>query len=445
MTDGSSFQLEVSIDASGIEERSPGQALKVLAYRGVEPLRSAVVHLDARGQGVVTLAFAHSPGALRIAVGPAEATDAHLIGAQTLGVDVPARSWAATRVVTLSVPVPQFYWSWWMAWTRRFSIEGRVLRPDGASPAAGVDVAAFDVRGWGWWSSRREVGATRTDANGSFTIHFDWCCGLRPWWWWRERSWRASSRAAVGRAGTLGCRAHHGAARGHPGRSVRRRGRAPVPDLSVFADRPRAGGRVSRSTILFRRPSSSRPPPRGLPTCPAVTTSLRAAVLGRLPASPELERLGVWPWRPWNPWWDAAPPNLAFTGRCRPARRATRSSSTRASPPPPTSGLDVPTSLAVTLTAGSNARRTVPPSLRPTVYAAPLSRSSDPSRGSILLLGTRAGGVLMLFFFAARACVASPCDLASRPLPGRRWGGARQEPGLCPRPRGASRRHAEDP
>jgi hypothetical protein len=335
MMDGSSFQLEVSIDASGIEGRAPRHMLKVLAYRGTEPLQSAVVHLDGRGEGAVVLACAESPGALRVAVGPADATDAQLIGAQTLGVDVAAHRWEATRVVRLAVKVPQFYWSWWLLWSRRFSIRGRVLRSDGVSPAVGVDVAAFDVRWWWWWSSRREVGAARTDANGSFTIHFDWCCGLRPWWWWRERSWRVEPTLAERILGLL---------EADPG--VRPLPRLhPVPDLSVFADL------VGDHRLLH--------PPSREGWNPAVTSSLRAAVLGRLPASPELERLGVWPWRPWNPWWDRAP-NINFTG--------VQVGADRAAVVVVDEGLgdvrlDVPTSLAVTLRAGSNALRTAPASL----------------------------------------------------------------------------------
>ncbi len=135
-----------------------------------------------------------------------------------------------------------------------------------------------------------------------------------------------------------------------------------MPDLSVFADL------VGDHRLLH--------PPSREGWNPAVTSSLRAAVLelaSRLP--PELDRLGVWPWRPWNPWWDCAL-NLAFTGVQTGASHAIVVDEGLGDV-----RLDVPTSLAVTLTAGSNARRPGAAGAWADVYAAPLRPAARPLLG----------------------------------------------------------------
>ena len=122
---------------------------------------------------------------LTVIVGPDDATDDELIGLQTINVDVPARRWGGKQELVLpAIQITPYYWFWWLRWCRTFTIRGTLRCPDG-SPVPGAVVCAYDVDAWWWWWSRQQVGCATTDANGSFTMRFRWCCGWWPWWWWR--------------------------------------------------------------------------------------------------------------------------------------------------------------------------------------------------------------------------------------------------------------------
>ena len=60
---------------------------------------------------------------------------------------------------------------------------------------------------------------------------------------------------------------------------------------------------------------------------------VRAQLLEKLPASPELAALRIWPWWPWWPWWDCTP-DIIFrvTQDCLSSRGGDRRRRLRATP-----------------------------------------------------------------------------------------------------------------
>ncbi|MGH9928777.1 MAG: carboxypeptidase-like regulatory domain-containing protein [Pyrinomonadaceae bacterium] len=304
------YRLTVPLDASGIENFKPEKGVKVGVQDRKGQIHSQVVRLDAKGHGVATFRFHEQPGALRLIVGPEDASDEELTGLQTLTADVDARQWKARKELDLSaIRITPYYWWWWWRWCRTFTINGRILCPDG-SPVPGAVVCAYDVDWWWWWLSQQQVGnCATTDATGSFTITFRWCCGWWPWWWWRYRYWQYEPLLAerilpiLQRDPTLG----------------RLRGPSPTPDLKVFDNllvektglaRASRGAISSEATsdrifVSANRKTSRASSPANID--PSALASLRDKLVARLPAAPELERLRLWPWWPWYPWWDCSP------------------------------------------------------------------------------------------------------------------------------------------
>jgi hypothetical protein len=276
------FKLDVTLDASGIADRSPGHPLKVIAYRGADPVGSAVAKLDEKGKAVASLLFEEHPGAVRVAVGPADAADEQLVAMQTLGVDVPARRWGETSAHAFTLAIPLYYWRWWRTWCRKFAIQGRVLCANG-QPVPGATVTAFDVDFWWWWTSHRQVARAITDVHGTFTMSFTWCCGFWPWWWWRARRWQIEPSLA----------ARIGAALRFEPRIRELPKPSPEPDLAIF-------------THLLEARDSAPALAKGR-IDPADLASLREALVKRLPEIPEAAKLRLWPWFPWAPWWDCTP------------------------------------------------------------------------------------------------------------------------------------------
>ena len=184
------------------------------------------------------------------------------------------------QLVVQPIAISYYWWWWWWRWCREFTIHGRVVCPDG-SPVVGADVCAYDVDWWWWWLSKQQVGCAKTDASGSFDISFRWCCGFWPWWWWRHRVWDFHPPLAEAIAPVLerDPRIQLGPATN-------------VPNLEVFKPLLTAGFDTSKS--MDRVPA-------------AQLDQVRAQLLEKLPAAPELAQLHIWPWSPWWPWWDCTP------------------------------------------------------------------------------------------------------------------------------------------
>jgi hypothetical protein len=275
------FQLQIPIDASGIQDITPDQQVRVAAQDSRGTLHTAVVKLDARGQGTATLAFQQNPGKLRLALGPQSASAEEILGMQTVETSVPARLLLPGRPFKLPpIKIPLPIWTQWWKWCRKFTVTGRVLCANGR-PVPGAKVCAYDIDFWWWWGSRQLVGCDTTDANGSFTISFKWCCGFLPWWWWQRRVWQLEPVLADHILPLL-------QALPKPLRTIPQ----PKPDLSVFNE------------LLVDGPVAAR-----VEVDPAALAGLRDRLVraNRLPFSPIFEKWKLWPWFPWQPWFDCSP------------------------------------------------------------------------------------------------------------------------------------------
>jgi hypothetical protein len=318
--------LVVPLDASGVADFKPERALKVaiVGDKG-RVIASEKVQLDAKGQGEVRFPFPAPPGNVRVLVGPDDASDDEIVGLQTLGVTAPADLFREAVVTLPPIRITDFYWYHWLRWCRWYTIRGRLVCPDG-SPVPGARVCAYDVDGWWWWSSQQIVGCATTDASGSFTLRFRWCCGWWPWWWWSLRDWRLDLDLA-GRIRKL----------------IEREPRLPVPPrptvrptLDVFTQllgdqaplpklrtaalpalQPLQPRVLADPRALDPRPAQPLTPldptpalvPTGIDT--SQLPALRERLVKVLPPAPELEQLQIWPWFPREPWFDCAP-DIAF-------------------------------------------------------------------------------------------------------------------------------------
>ncbi len=302
--------ITVPLDASGVQDLDPKQAVKVLLTSRGKPVSSQSVTFDKKQQAQVTFDLDADASSLRVIVGPYDATDEELIGLQTIGVDVPLRRFLGKDELLLpAIRISPYYWFWWLGWCRTFAINGRVLCPDG-SPVPGAVVCAYDVDAWWWWFSKQQVGCATTDATGSFTITFKWCCGWWPWWWWRLRRWYVEPTIAGHILGAL--------------QRLPRLPRPPIPgpnpDLSFFenvigtAPAPPVPGRAGIGGSSARKAVSTVEPSR--------LDALREPLVQILPEIPALQSLRLWPWWPWHPWWDCTP-DIVFrvTQHCRGAER----------------------------------------------------------------------------------------------------------------------------
>ncbi len=283
--DAARFTLEIPLDASGLETVAADareQEVRVVAQDRSGGLHGTSVKLTAGEEAKASLTFDAHPGALRIAIGPAAATDDEVMGLQTLTTDVATRKWGGEATLALPpIVVSSYWWWWWWRWCRTFTVRGRVTCPDG-SPVPGAEVCAFDVDWWFLWSSQQQVGCATTNLDGTFEITFRWCCGWWPWWWWRRRVWRIDDLLA----GQI-----HDVLRVRPDLELARVGQQ--PSLAAFehvlGDETLRRARTVRAADVDALPG------------------LRDRLLAVLPKAPQLEAFHVWPWYPWRPWWDCAP------------------------------------------------------------------------------------------------------------------------------------------
>ncbi len=287
------FVLEVPLDASGIKDFKPDRSIKAVAYnRSGAAVSSAVVELNARGQGQAKLTFSGHPGGLRVVVGPESASDEDLKHLQTLTVNVSPSQWEDGNTTRLSpIIIPPYYWSWWLIWCREYTITGRLVCADG-SAVPGATVCAYDVDWWWWWFSEDQVGCAVTDASGAFQITFRRCCGWYWWWWWEQRNWRVDPILADRIVPLL---------QKIPGiRNIPLPD--PAPDLKIFESL--LGQTAGQTSGIARVAAQPRRSTASASINPGALDSLRAQLVAKLPYSLELERLCVWPWCPWWPWWD---------------------------------------------------------------------------------------------------------------------------------------------
>jgi hypothetical protein len=276
------YSLLIPLDASGVEEFTPGEKIKILVQRRDGTVIEKIIEFSPEAKAEVTFPFTEHPGPLRIALGPAEATAEELLGMQTVTVDVPARVWAVRPKYTLEpIKIAPYYWFWWRRWCRTFTIRGRLLCPNG-DPVPGATVCAYDVDIWWFWHSIEEVGCAVTDSNGTFEIKFRWCCVFLPWWWWRRRIWEIDPwlvrriKPILDRTPDL-----------RLGRLTNQ------PTLEVFAPLLAGGRGISKRPITAADAE--------------MLEKIRPQLLRRLPPAPELEKLQLWPWWPWWPWRDCTP------------------------------------------------------------------------------------------------------------------------------------------
>jgi hypothetical protein len=262
----------------------PKQAVKVLLVSRAKPVSSQSVVFDKQQKAQVAFDIDAQASGLRVIVGPGDATDDELTGLQTIGVDVPRRRFAGKdQLVLPPIRITPYYWLWWRRWCRTFVVHGRVVCADG-SPVPGAVVCAYDVDAWWWWWSKQQVGCATTDATGSFTITFRWCCGWWPWWWWRLRRWYVEPMLVANILREL---------QRHP-RFPRPPVPNPVPDLGFLE---RLVGAAPGAGLTARTTGFD----------PARLDGLRERLVRVLPDVAAFQSLRLWPWWPWHPWWDCTP------------------------------------------------------------------------------------------------------------------------------------------
>lgn len=336
----SSHTLTVRLDASGVKDREPDRAAKVVAYRagGREAVEARVV-FDESGEGRAVLRFDDAPGQLRVVLGPENATTEQLRGLQTIAIDVPSRRWGGGHELELGpIVISPYYWLWWWRWCQNYKITGRVVCADG-SPVPGATVCAYDIDAWWWWWSKDQVGCAVTDVNGAFEIDFTRCCGWWPWWWWENRVWLLEPELAQ-RIGAL--------LRDNP-RFRRVPMPSPRPSLAVFNQL------LTKSSAGLRPgPQALAGPPKraaaGRALDPSDLEALRTELLAALPASTEFQQLRLWPWWPWSPWWDCGADVIFQVTQTCSGQTVTIVNETISQ-----TRWDIPTSLNVTLVANDQA------------------------------------------------------------------------------------------
>ncbi len=341
------YRLSVPLDASGVQDFKPDQAVKVVAYGSDGRTYEDVVKLDAKGQGTAALALDDVKGGLHVIVGPETATAEQLKGLQTITVDVGRRQWGDKKELSITpIAISYYYWFWWLRWCRRFKITG-VVRCANGLPVPGAKVCAYDVDWWWWWSSKQQVGCATTDVNGAFEIDFTWCCGWWPWYWWLQRSWflepiLAERISRLLRQNSSFTKVPHPTPQPDPAVFHSLLGKAGAPSSAVAS----APGSFNLAGLKAPASRTAKAPQID----PSALDGLRKQLVTQLPASDEFTRLRLWPWWPWWPWWDCTP-DIIFTATqdCQGVEKVIVDETIW------DARWDIPTDLNVTLAANENA------------------------------------------------------------------------------------------
>ncbi len=289
------------------------------------------------------------PCLVRLVIGP-DVRDADLLSIDTLNVDVDltrhagaaaadaheqpgARDDYQVAVGVLKATEALYYC--WIFCCRSYTIRGRVVcrhwRYDPAAriyrfcdePVPGATVEAYDVDRLFFWFRRDLIQSALTDINGNFVITFRWCCiNWRPW---LVKNW-AIDPVLFSRVQELLATA---------GISM-----PPMP-----------GPDPDPLFLQQLAAEASLAPKRRLLAAPGVVEDALSAeaLLGVLPAAPDLAALRVWPWWEGN---DCAP-DVVFrvTQPCGDNHQVrVIHSETNAQ-----TRWDIPTSLSVTLLANGDA------------------------------------------------------------------------------------------
>ena len=132
------YTLSVPLDGTAITHTEEDGPVKVVAQGANGAITSTEVDLRDKAEVTATLTFARRPSTVKIAVGPATATDDHILTADTLTARVPGRVWLDTRKLTLAaIKIGPWYWGWWRRWCRTITVRGRLICPDGSRGSRG--------------------------------------------------------------------------------------------------------------------------------------------------------------------------------------------------------------------------------------------------------------------------------------------------------------------
>ncbi len=285
------------LSLKNVQEIDPDLRLKIAVARDCRVIKSQVFQLKP-GQSELqyTLDFEHEYSkaiGVRLVVG-LDVPDEQLRSVEHHQVWLPAKSFIEGVVNDVELLIPERLYRFWLGFCRTYTLRGRVVCRRWIwdpieqmfvacdAPVRGALVKAFDADCFWWWCRRDQVGSDFTDINGYFEIKFTWCC----WWWrpWLLKTWQLDP-ALVGRIRELLSQVPLDIPIPQPD---------PVPDLSIFERL------VASTNVALPQPIAADPTPE--PATELITETgfvqLGETLVRRLPKSPELEALRVWPWWP---------------------------------------------------------------------------------------------------------------------------------------------------
>ena len=286
------------INLENIREVDPDLGLKVAVARDCSVLGSKVFQLQP-GQSELQyeLDFEHEYSkaiGVRLLVGP-DIPDEQLRSVEHHQRWLPAKSFVEGIANDVELSISRRLYMVWLSFCRTYTLRGRVVCRRWVwdpieqmfvvcdAPVRGALVRAFDVDCFWWWCRRDQVGSDFTDINGNFEIEFRWCCWL--WHPWLLKTWQLEPRL-VTRIRDLLSQVPLDIPIPQPD---------PVPDLSIF-ERLVTGTRLAvPQSIAAADPT---PEPAAELFSQGNFVQLGETLVRRLPKSPELEALRVWPWWP---------------------------------------------------------------------------------------------------------------------------------------------------
>ncbi|MBS0301983.1 MAG: hypothetical protein JSR16_07430 [Proteobacteria bacterium] len=320
---------ELDLSQIADEQFQPGLELRVAVAHEGSILGSTIINpREAKERRLpFELAFvppvlpgAHRPCPVTVLAGP-NVSDRELLAIDTVRQMVdpaPPRESGAAKAAAApvaqlklgSVVVDSSIYQCWLVCCRTYTINGRIVCRHWHydprlhrwsfcdEPVPGATVEAWDVDRFWWWYWRDQVSSATTDINGNFHMHFRWCC-LRWLPWLRQNPVIDPDILA---------RIQHLLTTVEPPLPPLPPG--PDPDPTMFQQW--LGGAANLPGPVLAAAT------HGALSLPAVQQSVATAsaevLRARLPTSPELAALHVWPW--WN-WGDCAP-DIVFraTQRC---------------------------------------------------------------------------------------------------------------------------------